>query len=332
MFAGLMEKLIFDSASVNSAVAVYAEESVSDGSVSSASANALSSVSVAAAESVAEITENVGAFRTFFEELPSKATSFAIKFVFALVIFLLGSWLIKIIRKILKKSMEKAKADLSIRHFIDSLTKVVLYALLIIWLASYFGVETTSLIALLGSAGVTVALAIQGSLSNLTGGVLILLLKPFKLGDYIHEDNKGNEGTVKEIGLFYTKLHTIDGRTVVLPNGTLANTSLINVNMAPMRQLILSFGISYSSDIDRAREVLFSVMESEEKILKDLQKKVYVESLDSSAVTLGIRCFVKNEDYFELKWSITEHVKKAFDENKISIPFDQLDVHMIEDK
>ena len=323
MISGMIGSLLYDSASVNNAVAVLTEESASEDSVSSASANALSSVSVAAAESVAEITENVSAFRTFFEELPSKATSFAIKFVFALVIFVIGAWFIKIVRKILKKSMEKAKADLSIRHFIDSLTKVVLYALLIIWLASYFGVETTSLIALLGSAGVTVALAIQGSLSNLTGGVLILLLKPFKLGDYIHEDNKGNEGTVKEIGLFYTKLHTIDGRTVVLPNGTLANTSLINVNMAPMRQLIL---------IDKARKVLFEVMESEEKVLKDIQKKVYVDSLDSSAVTLGIRCFVKNEDYFDLKWSITEHVKKAFDANDIAIPFDQLDVHMMEDK
>ncbi|MCR5598908.1 MAG: mechanosensitive ion channel [Lachnospiraceae bacterium] len=266
------------------------------------------------------------------QTLPTRATAFAIKATFALIILVGGCYLIKIIRIILKKSLEKARVDLSIRHFIDSLVKVSLFALLLIYIASYFGVETTSLVALLGSAGVTIALAIQGSLSNITGGVLILLLKPFKLGDYIHEDNNGNEGVVKEIGLFYTKLHTLDGRTVVLPNGPLANTSLINVNMAPMRQLIVTVGISYDSDIDKARELILEVLNSSDLILKDLQKKVYVESLDESAVTLGVRAFVKNEDYFEAKWYFTEAVKKSFDKNGVSIPFNQLDVHIKEEK
>ena len=296
-------------------------------SCDTASSNA-ATISEAAAESVAEITENLSAFQQFMQTLPTRATAFAIKATFALIILVGGCYLIKIIRIILRKSLEKARVDLSIRHFIDSLVKVVLFALLLIYIASYFGVETTSLVALLGSAGVTIALAIQGSLSNITGGVLILLLKPFKLGDYIHEDNNGNEGVVKEIGLFYTKLHTLDGRTVVLPNGPLANTSLINVNMAPMRQLILTVGIAYDADIDKARTVILEVLGGCNLILNDLPKKVYVESLDSSAVTLGVRAFVKNEDYFEAKWYFTEHVKKSFDKNGVAIPFDQLDVHI----
>ena len=320
------------SGSVSADIALGAD-AVSANSLScdSASANA-STISEAAAESVAEITENLSTFQQFMQTLPTRATAFAIKATFALIILVGGCYLIKIIRIILKKSLEKARVDLSIRHFIDSLVKVSLFALLLIYIASYFGVETTSLVALLGSAGVTIALAIQGSLSNITGGVLILLLNPCKRGDYIHEDNNGNEGVVKEIGLFYTKLHTLDGRTVVLPNGPLANTSLINVNMAPMRQLIVTVGISYDSDIDKARELILEVLNSSDLILKDLQKKVYVESLDDSAVTLGVRAFVKNEDYFEAKWYFTEAVKKSFDKNGISIPFNQLDVHIREEK
>lgn len=322
---------------VNNALTVMAEEVTESTSVSSASADSVSAgsvsvstVSQAAAESVAQISEDIGEFQAFLQALPSKITAFGIKAAFAIIIFIGGIWLIKVIRHILKKSMEKGKADKSISHFVDSLVKVVLYAVLVIWIASYFGVETTSLVALLGSAGVTVALAIQGSLSNLTGGILILLLKPFKLGDYIHEDNKGNEGTVNEIGLFYTKLYTIDGRTVVLPNGTLANTSLINVNMTPIRQLILSFGISYSADIDKAKDIIHETVDAESRILSDKTVKIYVDSLDSSCVTIGLRAFVNNEDYFDVKWALTENVKKAFDKNGIEIPFDQIDVHMKE--
>ncbi|MCR4937934.1 MAG: mechanosensitive ion channel family protein [Lachnospiraceae bacterium] len=316
---------------------LYAAETLSEGtavsedSVSGASvsfADIPQSVSVAAAESVAQISEDIDAFQAYLATIPSKFTVFAIKFFFALVIFILASFAIKFIRKVLKKTMEKANADLSIRHFADSLVKIILYAVLVIGLASYFGIETTSLIALLGSAGVTVALAIQGSLSNVTGGVLILLLKPFKLGDYIHEDNKGNEGTVKEIGLFYTKLHTLDGRTVVLPNGPLANTSLVNVNMAPMRQIIMTVGISYGADIDKAKAVIEKVINKEELILQNIPIKVYVESLGSSAVTIGLRAFVKNEDYFPAKWALTENIKKALDAEGVEIPFDQLDVHI----
>ena len=281
----------------------------------------------AAGTSAEEMAENLDAFQQFLKDLPGKILVFGIRMLIAIVFLYVGSKLITLIRKIVKKSMQKAKADIGLQGFLDSMLKLGLYALLIIWIAAYFGFETTSLIAVLGSAGVTIALALQGSLSNVTGGVLLLILKPFKIGDYIKEDSKGNEGFVTEIGLFYTKLRTIDEKTVILPNGTLANTSLTNVNESPRRRLILNFGISYQSDIKRAKEIIKHLVEEDKRFIKGEKVQIYVESLDDSQVTLGMRAVVKNEDYFEVKWSFTEAVKEAFDRGGVSIPFPQLDVH-----
>ena len=280
----------------------------------------------AAGTSVEEVSENLNAFQQFLQDLPPKLLRFGIKAALALVLFWLGSKLINLLRKIVRKSMERANADLGLKQFTDSLIKVALYALLVIWIAGAFGIETTSLIAVLGSAGVAVALALQGSLSNITGGVLLLILKPFKVGDYIKEDSKNNEGIVTEIGLFYTKLHTLDEKVVILPNGTLANTSLTNVNKSPNRRLILTFGISYDADVAKAKKLAKELLEKEDKILKDKGVVVYVDSLDASQVTIGVRGYVKNEDYFEVKWRYTEDLKKVFDENGIEIPYQKLDV------
>ncbi len=284
----------------------------------------------AAGTSAEEMAENLDAFQQFLKDLPGKILVFGIRMLIAIVFLYVGSKLITLIRKIVKKSMQKAKADIGLQGFLDSMLKLGLYALLIIWIAAYFGFETTSLIAVLGSAGVTIALALQGSLSNVTGGVLLLILKPFKIGDYIKEDSKGNEGFVTEIGLFYTKLRTIDEKTVILPNGTLANTSLTNVNESPRRRLILNFGISYQSDIKRAKEIIKHLVEEDKRFIKGEKVQIYVESLDESQVTIGMRAVVKNEDYFEVKWSFTEAVKEAFDRGGVSIPYPQLDVHLEE--
>ena len=148
----------------------------------------------------------------------------------------------------------------------------------------------------------------------------------FKIGDYIKEDSKNNEGFVTEIGLFYTKLHTLDEKVVILPNGTLANTSLTNVNKSPNRRLILTFGIAYDADVAKAKKLAKELMEKEDKILKDKGVTVYVDSLDASQVTIGVRGYVKNEDYFEVKWRYTEDLKRVFDENGIEIPYQKLDV------
>ncbi|MBR3307137.1 MAG: mechanosensitive ion channel [Lachnospiraceae bacterium] len=295
-------------------------------SLDTASENVL----VKAAETgLVEVNENLTAFQSFMKGLPEKLIAFGIRLIVALIILFIGSKLINILRKVIRKSLEKARVDLGIQGFLDSLVKVALYGLLFVWIASYFGVETTSFLAVFTSAGVTIALAMQGSLSNITGGVLLLILKPFKIGDYIIEDSKGNEGTVTEIGLFYTKLRTIDEKTVVLPNGTLANTSLTNVNETPRRRLILLYGISYGSDVAKAKELMREAAKEDERILSKEGVVVYVDSLDSSQVTVGIRAYVKNEDYFDVKWNYTERIKASFEANGIEIPFPQLDVHTV---
>ena len=177
-----------------------------------------------------------------------------------------------------------------------------------------------------------IGLAVQGSLSNFAGGVLILLLKPFKVGDYIKEDGNGNEGTVSEIQLFYTKLRTFDNKTIILPNGTLANTSMTNVTEAKIRRLDISVGISYDSDIRKAREVLLDMLKQDEAPLKDQVMRVYVDALADSSVNLGIQCWVAQEEYWEAKWRLTENTKEVLDRAGIQIPFPQITVHRAEEK
>lgn len=263
----------------------------------------------------------------FLQGLPEKALNLGIRILLSVVVFFIGVQVIKLLRRILKKSLHRAKADVGVVQFLDSLAKAVLYVILIFTIASGFGVDAASIVALLGSAGVAVGLAIQGSLSNFAGGVLILLLKPFKVGDYIKEDNSGNEGTVSEIQLFYTKLATPDNRIIVLPNGTLANTSMTNVTEAPTRRLDIYVGIAYDSSIKQAREVLIGMLQADAATLKDMEMRVFVDELAESSVRLGIRCWVKKEDYWETKWRLTEETKYVLDGAGISIPFPQMDVH-----
>ncbi len=273
-----------------------------------------------------------GVIEKFIQELPEKALRLGMRVLLAVLCFLIGMQLIKLVRRILKKSLHRAHADIGVIQFLDSLTKVVLYLVLIFFIASGFGLDATSIVALLGSAGVAIGLAVQGSLSNFAGGVLILLLKPFKVGDYIKEDGNGNEGTVSEIQLFYTKLRTFDNKTIILPNGTLANTGMTNVTEAKIRRLDISVGISYDSDIKKAREVLLAMLKQDEAPLKDQVMRVYVDALADSSVNLGIQCWVAQEDYWEAKWRLTENTKEVLDRAGIQIPFPQITVHRAEEK
>lgn len=213
-------------------------------------------------------------------------------------------------------------------QFLDSLLKVMLYFILIMLLASGFGVDTTSVMALVGSAGLTVGLAFQGSLSNFAGGVLILLIKPFRVGDYIIYVNDNLEGTVSEIQMFYTILLTVDNRRVVIPNGVLSNNSLVNVSAQDKRRLDIDVGIGYSSDLKLARDLCEGLIDENEKILKEEEHLVVVDSLADSAVMLKLRFWVRPEDYWTTKWKITEDVKLLFDANGIEIPYNQMDVNI----
>lgn len=280
-------------------------------------------------EDLRELNESMNALEKFIAELPEKALSLGVRVLFAALIFFIGFRLIKLIRKILKKSLTKASVELGVIQFLDSFLKIALNIILILIVASNFGFDATSVVALMGSAGVAVGLALQGSLSNIAGGILILLLKPFRVGDYIIEDSNGNEGTVKEIGIFFTKLQTGDNKIVILPNGTLANNSMTNFSEAHLRRVDITVGISYDADIKKAKDILWRIIDEDADVKQDDTKKVFVDSLGASEVVLGLRVYCENAKYWELKWRLLEKIKLAFDEEGIEIPYQQLAVHMV---
>lgn len=280
-------------------------------------------------EYIASDELNVGLIERYLQELPDKLIRLGVRVLLALVVLFIGIQLIKLVRRILRKAFERRNVDVGVSHFLDSLVKVTLYILLLFTIASYFGLDATSVVALVGSAGVAIGLAVQGSLSNFAGGVLILLLKPFKIGDYIR-DAAGNEGTVEDVQLFYTRLVTPDRHMVVVPNGELANSNILNMSTLNDRRMDIKVGISYESDIRKAKEVLLKVLEEDPGVLQDEEKRVFVEELADSSVVLGLRCYSANENFWETRWRLMETVKYALDEAGIGIPFPQVDVHMKE--
>lgn len=262
----------------------------------------------------------------FISELPDKALRFGAKVVLAIVVLVIGMWIIKMIRKIIHKAFERSKADRGVAQFTESFVKIALYVVLIMLIATSFGVDTASVVAVLGSAGVAIGLALQGSLSNFAGGILILLIKPFVSGDYIVAC--GEEGTVTSIDMCYTKLTTADERVVVLPNGTLANTTIVNNTTTPNRRVDFTVSIAYDTDIKLAKGIILDIIKKEEVVLKDKDIVVYVSELAAHSIDLGVRFYTQNVDYFGSKGLILEKIKEAFDKQNIEIPYEQLDVHM----
>ena len=275
-----------------------------------------------------EAVKQVNQLTQYVQDSIPGLITFGLKVLAALVAFFIGRLVIRWIRKIVRRSFERSGADKGVEQYVDSLLKYGLYALLVFSLISSLGFDTTSVAAVLASGGVAIGLALQGSLSNFAGGVLILLLKPFVVGDYIIEDTNGKEGTVKEIQIFYTKLSTIDNKTIVIPNGMLTNNSITNATAKDERQLDLRVGISYDADIRQAKNVIEKLLEKDECIIKNEQINVFVHELADSAVVLGIRAWVKNEEYWETRWRLLEEIKILLDENGIEIPYPQMTVHM----
>ena len=265
-------------------------------------------------------------FKLFVNTIVPGALHFGGNLLLCIVIYLIGGRIIKFIRKLVRNSLEKAGVDKGICQFLDSMLKFGLYIVLVLMVIGRFGFQATSIIAILGSAGVAVGLALQGSLSNLAGGVLILVLKPFTVGDYIVEDG-GKEGTVCQIHMFYTRLLTGDNREVTIPNGTLANERIINVSRMEERRLDLAVGISYDADIKKAKELLEKLAAEDPAMLPEKSVQVMVQELGDSAVVLGCRLWVKNSDYWDAKFRLLERIKECFDENGIGIPFPQVEVH-----
>lgn len=252
----------------------------------------------------------------------------AVKVLIALVLYYIGAKLIKSILKLLDKAFEKTEWDEGVESFLKSAAKIVLYIILVFLLVSYLGIATSGLAALFASAGVTVGLALQGSLSNLAGGVLILVLKPFKVGEYIIAG--GDEGTVISIEILCTKLRTGDNKIVVVPNGALANSSITNASREEFRRVDMVFGVSYDSDLKLVKSLLAEVASKHELVLKDEghEVKIFINEFAASSIDFGFRVWCQNSDYWTVKWDLMEAVKEAFDANKIEIPFNQLDVNM----
>jgi small conductance mechanosensitive channel len=251
------------------------------------------------------------------------------KVVLAIIFLIIGLWVIKRIVNAVSKRMEKREVDESLRPFLRTLIGALLKIMLFISVISMVGVEMTSFIAVLGAAGLAVGLALQGSLSNFAGGVLILLLKPFKVGDFI--DNGTHMGTVREIQIFYTYLTTLQNQEVIIPNSQLSNNSVTNYSFHDTRRMDLTFGIGYGDDIDKAKSILNRLIEEEANILKDPAPVIFVETLNDSSVDFKIRAWAKNEDFWDIRNGLSEKVKKAFDREGVSIPFPQRDVHLYQE-
>ena len=255
------------------------------------------------------------------------AMSYGPKLLLAIITLLVGLWLIRMLVRGFDRAMDTAKLEPTLQRFLVNLTSVALKAVLLVSVVQMLGVETTSLIAMVGAAGLAIGLALQGSLANFAGGVLILFFKPFKLGDVI--EAQGYTGVVNEIQIFNTILLTLDNQRVVIPNGMLSNDCIKNVFAEDTRRVDLTFGVSYGDEIPKVRAVLQSVIGDFDAILADPGTEIYVSEHADSSVNFLVRVWVNSEDYWPTHFGIIEAVKIAFDREGISIPFPQRDVHMI---
>jgi len=261
-----------------------------------------------------------------FTKIIELATKYALKILLALVILVIGLWIIKKIVAFIKKIMYKSKIDSTLQHFLGDLISWGLKILLIITALGQLGVQTTSFIAILGAAGLAVGLSLQGALSNFAGGTLIMIFKPFKLEDLI--EAQGSIGTVKEIQIFITKILTPDNKTVIIPNGPLSNGIIKNYTEDGKIRVDLTIGISYDADIKKAKDILLKTLSSLPKVMKDPAPSVNVSALADSSVNLAVRPWATPENYWDVYFGALEACKVALDKEKIQIPFPQRDIHI----
>jgi small conductance mechanosensitive channel len=270
-------------------------------------------------------------FQEIIENMYALAIRYGMKFILALVVLIIGLIVIKWVTKTMVRLMKKRNMNESLIPFLKSLTNILLKAMLVISVLGMVGIQMTSFIAILGAAGLAVGLALQGTLQNFAGGVMILLFKPYEVGHFI--EAQGYMGTVKEIQIFNTVLLSPDNRKIIIPNSPLATNALTNFSAMPTRRIDFSFGIGYSDDIDAAKKILLKMAEKDERVIKDENPPVVmVEALADSSVNLKLRLWLKSEDYWDVFFEYTESVKKQFDGAKISIPFPQQDVHLYNHK
>lgn len=266
--------------------------------------------------------------RTILDKFIEWCASTVGTIVWALIVWVIGKKILKALLKVLGKALDRSRLDEGVTKFMLSLSRFAGNVVLVIMIIDILGFDTTSFIAVLGSAGIALGMSLQGSLANVAGGILILLFKPFAVGDYIVAG--GYEGNVTTIDLLYTKLITIDNKMVTIPNGTLSNSSVVNVASQPQRRLDIQIGIGYSSDLKLAKRLLLDAMNKQAGVLTDKDIMVVVKSLDDSCVTLETRCWVMTSDYWNVRFALLEGYKETFDDNGIEIPFNQMDVHIVQ--
>jgi small conductance mechanosensitive channel len=272
---------------------------------------------------------NLEQVNTHVDQLTSLAVSYGPKLILAIVTLVVGLWLINAVTRRMQLMFEHAEFDESLTRFLGKFANIALKALLLISVAAMVGIETTSFLAALGAAGLAVGLALQGSLSNFAGGVLILILKPYKVGDFI--ESGGLSGVVREIGVVYTTLTTGDNKTVIIPNGGLANGSIINYSTQTTRRVEAVFGIGYGDDLRKAKDILKGLIAADSRIHAEPEPLIVISSLGDSAVNITTRSWVNSGDFWGVYFDLTENAKLAFDENNISIPYPQQDVHLHRD-
>lgn len=278
---------------------------------------------------VEEMQNDVSKLAEILDGALNKLIDFGFDLLSAIIIFVIGKITLKLIRKLFKNIFTKSNVDVGVVKFVDSFIKVVGYIIIIIIICGQIGIQTTSLITLLGTASLSIGLALEGCLSNFAGGVLILVTKPFVVGDYVKIDGTQDvEGNVEKIDIIYTTLTTIDNKSIKIPNGTVANSILTNVTHQTKRRVDVEVGIHYEDDIKKAKEIATATMQSSPYILEDEENIVIIKRLGDSSVVLEVRMWVKTESYWDARFDLNERVKTAFDQNGIHIPYNQLDVHL----
>jgi small conductance mechanosensitive channel len=257
-------------------------------------------------------------------------TVYGMRVIAAIVIFVVGRWVAMGVAKIIKRVMLKSKVDVTLVSFVRNLSYIALLAFVIIAALNQLGIQTASFIAVMGAAGLAIGLALQGSLGNFAAGVLMIIFKPFKVGDYI--EGAGTAGTVEKIEIFTTQLKSPDNKTIIVPNAKMTGDNIVNYSMKGTRRVELVFGIGYDDDIDKARSIIKEIVDHDERVLKDPAPQILVAELADSSVNFKVRAWTSSDDYWSFYFDTTEKVKKQFDAQAISIPFPQRDVHVYEHK
>lgn len=264
--------------------------------------------------------------KELMEKLVDGSTDLVIEIVVALVVLTIGLKLIKMIERLLKKEHKFSKVDPSIKSFLISFATISLKVMLLLIILHILGIPTASVITVFGSCALAIGLALQGGLSNIAGGIMLLIFKPFKIDDYIKVSS--DEGFVKNISLFYTTINTYDNRVIQLPNGSLSNSNIINYTALDSRRVDIEINVSYSTKIEKVKELVEKVVENHELIIKDKPHTVRLEEMASSSLMFKLKVWTKTENYWDVYYDLQESIKEIFDKNKVEIPFNQLDVHI----